>query len=325
MSPSPPAFYLCGPTASGKSACAVALATRIGGEIVNADAFQLYAGLDQLTAKPSADEQAAVPHHLVGVLAPDDACDAQRFRALALPVIQDILARGKWPIVVGGSGLYLKSLTHGLAPLPPADPTVRAELAALTPEARIAELLRLDPAAPDNVPLQNDRYVTRALEICLLTGQPQSALRASWQQDQPTFLGAFLHRERDDLYHRINQRVRTMIETGALDEVRTLLAGPSVAPRHPTLAPDTPLPPDTGLYKAIGVRELATHLRGECTLQEAIAAIQQATRRYAKRQFTWFKREHGFQTVCLTSDSTAQSMLDSILERFPSLLQSPTV
>ena len=324
MSPSPPAFYLCGPTASGKSACAVALAARIGGEIVNADAFQLYAGLDLLTAKPSADEQAAVPHHLVGVLAPDDACDAQRFRSLALPVIEGILARSKWPIIVGGSGLYIKSLTHGLAPLPPADPHMRAQIAQLSPEARIAELLRLDPAAPDNVPLQNDRYVTRALEICLLTGQPQSLLRASWQQDQPTFLGAFLHRERDDLYHRINQRVRTMIEAGALEEARTLLVSQSVAHRHSPPAPDTPLP-DTGLYKAIGVRELATHLRGECTLEEAIAAMQQATRRYAKRQFTWFKRERGFQTVCLTSDSTAQSMLDSILERFPSLLQPPMV
>ncbi len=309
----PSALYLCGATACGKSSIALALAQRIGSEIVNADAFQLYRGFDALTAKPSADDLRAVPHHLYSVLEAADTCDAQRYRDLALPVITDISARGRWPIVTGGSGLYVKALTHGLAPLPAADPAVRTRIAALTPDERVAELLRLDLDAARNVPLANDRYVSRALEICLLTGQPQSALRQSWQHAAPAFHGVLLVREREDLYHRINQRVLQMLDSGAKAEVRAALA----AMQQGTL-------PDRGVFKAIGVREITTMLRGECTQEEAITAMQQATRRYAKRQGTWFRRERGFQTVCLAPDSTADFAVERILQLFPCLLQPPS-
>ena len=312
-------FYLAGPTASGKSAVALALAREIGGEIVNADAFQLYRGLPIITAQPSSDELATVPHHLYAVLEPSEACDAQRYHDLVQPVIADVAGRGHWPIVVGGSGLYLKSLTHGLATLPAVDLALRAELAAMTKQERISRLLQLDPDAEANVPMSNDRYVSRALEICILTGQPQSELRRTWQSIEPRFMGVLISRDREDLYARINARVPQMLEQGALDELRALdhwgrgahegvTAGRAVA--------------DLPLARAIGVRDFGALLQGECTRDEAIEAVQQASRRYAKRQATWFKRERVFQTVCLAPDSTATFAVERILELFP-CLQSP--
>lgn len=297
-------FYLVGPTASGKSGVALALCERIGGEIVNADAFQLYAGLRICSAQPTDDELARVPHHLYGVLQPTEACDAQAFRDLARPVMDEILARGRWPVVVGGSGLYVKALTHGLAELPKADMDLREQLMALTKEERVTELLRLDPMARENVPMENDRYVARALEICLMTGQPQSELRRQWKDHQPDFLGVVLHRDREDLYARINARVLNMVDVGLQAEVEAL-NGLSIT-----------------AGKAIGVGQMQSFLRGECSLETCIADIQQASRRYAKRQLTWFKRETGFQTVCLSRESTATSAVESILELFP-CLQSP--
>ena len=298
-------LYICGATASGKSAVAVELALRIGGEVVNADAFQIYQGLDICSAKPSLKERQVVPHHLFGVINLAEHCDAQRFRDLALPVIEAIIARGKWPIIVGGSGLYLKSLTHGLATLPQADAALRTQLAEMSPEARVAELLRLDPQAESNVPLRNDRYVSRALEICLLTGRPQSELRATWQANEPEFMGVQITRERDELYHRINERVRGMVAAGLVEEVAALGDVSTTA------------------EKAIGVHEIRQYLRGEWSLDAAIEAIQLASRHYAKRQITWFKRERGFQTICLPPESISSMAVDRILELFPCLTQPP--
>jgi len=334
-----PIFYLCGPTASGKSSVALALAQQIGGEIVNADAFQLYRGLDLCTAKPSAAERAEVPHHLFDVLDANDVCDAQRFRELAESAIRDVLSRQRWPILVGGSGLYVKALTHGLANLPKGDAALRAELAHMSPEERVAELLRLDPAAASNVPLSNDRYVSRALEICRLTGQPQSVLRQQWQQNQPTFVGALLERDREDLYQRINQRVLHMINVGVVDEVRAFIGSLVIDPLRSTsslkpLAPSPLLPASTSplrpspsapspLLKAIGVREIQAFLHGDCSLDQTIDAMQQATRRYAKRQITWFRREHGFQTICLAPESNPDFVTQRLIETFPCLCRPP--
>lgn len=298
-------LYVCGATASGKSAVALELALRIGGEIVNADAFQIYRGLDICSAKPPAKDRELVPHHLFDVLDPAESCDAQRFRDLALPVMEGIATRGCWPIVVGGSGLYMKALTHGLATLPKGDEALRKQLALLTPDERLAKLLRLDPEAERNVPVKNDRYVSRALEICLLTGRPQSELRSEWLDNEPTFMGVQITRDRDDLYRRINERVHGMVAAGLVQEVASLETLSSTA------------------EKAIGVREVRQHLLEGMPLPPAIEAIQQASRRYAKRQITWFKRERGFQTICLSPDSTPSMAADRILELFPCLIQSP--
>jgi len=298
-------FYLTGPTASGKSGVAVALAERIGGEVVNADAFQLYRGLDTLTAKPSPAERERVPHHLYDVLDASEHCDAQRYRELALPVIAEIAGRGRWPIVVGGSGLYIKALSHGLAELPRGDEALRVELRAMPLEEKVSRLLALDPEAAQNVPLANPRYVERALEICLLTGQPQSALRQNFAQTEPWGRGVVLSWEREALYARINQRVLAMLDAGVLAEVTAF---------HGKGGPE----------KAIGVKELRAHLAGESTLAEAVEAMQQATRRYAKRQGTWFRRETWLQTICLDSTSTPESAASHLIDLFPCLKSPPS-
>lgn len=268
-------FYVVGPTGSGKSALAIALANKWGGEIVNADAFQLYSGLDICTAKPNAAECAMAPHHLYGVLAPTELCDAAFYAELARPVIADIASRGAVPIVVGGSGLYIKALTHGLSPLP-SDEGLRRRLAHLTPGERVAWLLARDPHASSTVNLKNDRYVTRALEICLLTGKRQSELRKNWRDRTPDYKGIHLAWGREVLHARINRRVLAMVAAGLVEEIRKAAELSATA------------------EKAIGVREVREHLRGKVTLEEAIAAIQLATRQYAQRQVKWFRREKGF-------------------------------
>lgn len=302
MRPTSAAFFITGPTASGKSALALALAEKIRGEIVNADAFQLYAGMDILTAKPSAAELARVPHHLYGVLPLSESCDAQRYHSLAVPVIEEIASRGCVPIVVGGSGLYLKALTHGLSPLPAGSPELRETFKHLSPAEKVERLLQLDPEAATTVNLQNPRYVERALEICLLSGQPQSALRRSFAENEPQVSGVILDWPRDALYARINQRTLAMLEAGLVAEVAAL------SDLSPTAE------------KAIGIREVREHLAGCATLAETTAAIQQATRHYAKRQITWFRRERCFQTICLDSQSTAQYLLDTLARLFPLLI-----
>jgi len=302
--PSPAAFFIVGPTASGKSTLALALAEQIDGEIVNADAFQLYAGMDILTAKPAAADMQRVPHHLYGVLPLTESCDAQRYHALATPVIAAIAKRGRTPIVVGGSGLYLKALTHGLSPLPQASPAMRERFAHLTTGEKTAWLLQRDPEAATTVNLRNPRYVERALEICLLSGQPQSELRRSFIQNEPQVNGIILEQDRAALYDRINQRTLEMFAAGLIAEVAALGELSSTA------------------EKAIGLREGREHLAGRMSLADAIAAIQQATRRYAKRQITWFRRERCFQTICLDSVPTAEYLLPRIAALFPCLRPS---
>jgi tRNA dimethylallyltransferase len=278
-------FFVCGPTAAGKSTRALELALELArdldGEIVNADAFQLYRGLEVLTAAPTAADQARVPHHLYGVLAPDQSVDAMAYLRLVVPVIDEILHRGKLPIVTGGSGLYLKFLSHGPSPLPPGDPALRAELDALPLDALVARLRELDPAEAARTDLANRRYVSRALEVCLLAGVPCSTLRDDWEQASRTraaaLRGILLLRPRPELHRRIALRTRAMLDGGAIDEVASL---GDIAP---------------GLEKAIGLREIRRHLAGEISRADCADLIDAATRQYAKRQETWFRRERWLQ------------------------------
>ena len=294
-------LYVVGATCSGKSALALALAESLGGEIVNADAFQLYRGLDICTAMPSPEDFARVPHHLYGVLNTEDLCDAKFYSELARPVINDITSRGRLPIVVGGSGLYVKALTHGLGPLPPGDEGLREKLATMTPQERITWLLLRDPAAAETINLKNDRYVTRALEICILTGKAQSALRKAWEQDSPSFSGICLSWDRAALYERINGRVLAMFKAGLINEIGRLGSLNGTA------------------TKAIGVTEVRSYLNDECTLAEATLAMQQATRNFAKRQLTWFRRETAFKTLIANAEDSPESLFHRSLELFPHL------
>jgi tRNA dimethylallyltransferase len=276
-----PPFYLCGPTASGKSALAIELATQLDGEIVNADAFQLYRGLEIVSAAPSSAEQGSVPHHLYGVLDPTESADAGSYLRLALPVIAEIQSRGKTPIVTGGSGLYLKFLTHGPAPLPTGDAALRAELDARPLADLVAQLAALDPVEASRTDLHNRRFVSRALEICLLTGSPASTLRDGWEAKtaaiSATLRGSVIRRPRAELHARIARRTQIMLDSGALAEVAALTAV------------------SANCEKAIGFREIRALLAGEIDRPTCEELINAATRQYAKRQETWFRRETWLQ------------------------------
>lgn len=273
----PAPYYICGPTASGKSALAIEMAERLGGEVVNADAFQLYRGIEVLSAAPSAEDMARVPHHLYGVIDPAETMDAGTYLRLAEPVIREIQERGKTPVITGGSGLYLKFLTHGPAPLPQGDAALRAELDALPLDELVSRLEKLDPQEASRTALQNRRYVSRALEICLLTGRKASELRDQWQattRERETSLRGFvIRRDRAELHARIAARTRMMLDGGAIDEVSAL---PSVS---------------ATCEKAIGFREIRAFLAGEVDRTTCEERINAATRQYAKRQETWFRRE----------------------------------
>jgi tRNA dimethylallyltransferase len=276
-SPAPQPFYLCGPTASGKSSLALELAAKLKGEIVNADAFQLYRGMEIVSAAPSAEERARVPHHLYGVLDPTESADAQLYVNLAKPVIAEILSRGKTPVITGGSGLYLKFLTHGAAPLPVGDPALRAEMDAQPLEELVARLRDLDPLEATRTALQNRRFVSRALEICLLSGQKASDLRDGWEtktaEISARLRGLVIQRSRDDLHRRIALRTQAMLDGGALEEV----AARSVV--------------STNCEKAIGFRQIRSLLDAEIDRPTCEELINAATRQYAKRQESWFRRE----------------------------------
>ena len=250
-------FYICGPTASGKSALALEMARKLDGEIVNADAFQLYRGLEIVSAAPSADELTQVPHHLYGVLEPTESADAQRYVDLAKPVIAEIQSRGKTPIITGGSGLYLKFLTHGAAPLPTADATLRAEMDARPLEDLVAQLQQLDPVEAARTALQNRRFVSRALEICMLSGQKASDLRDGWEKQtaeiSSQLRGIVIQRTRPDLHARIARRTRAMLDGGAFEEVAALTG------RFHQLRESHRLPRDP---RVASRRDRPRHLRG---------------------------------------------------------------
>jgi tRNA dimethylallyltransferase len=253
------------------------MAEKLDGEIVNADAFQLYRGLETVSAAPSAEERALIPHHLYGVLEPTVAADAGSYMRMARPVIEEIQRRGKTPIITGGSGLYLKFLTHGPAPLPTGDAELRAALDARPLDELVAELTRLDPAEAARTALQNRRFVSRALEICLLTGQKASDLRDQWETQtreiSASLQGLVIQRTRPDLHARIAARTRTMLEGGAVEEVAELREV------------------SANCEKAIGFREIRALIAGEIDRATCEELINAATRQYAKRQETWFRRE----------------------------------
>jgi tRNA dimethylallyltransferase len=286
-------MFICGPTASGKSSLAMRMARELDGEIVNADAFQLCRGLEVLTAAPSADERAQVPHHLYGVIAPHVKMDAGKYLRMAKPVIEEIQSRGKTPIVTGGSGLYLKFLTHGPAPLPEGDPVLRAEMQARPLDDLVAQLRAIDPLEASRTNLLNRRYVERALEICLLTGQKASDLRDQWEsktrETESKLRGIVIRRDRADLHARIAARTKAMLDGGAIEEVAAL---DEVS---------------TTCEKAIGFREIRSFLAGEIDLAACEEKINAATRQYAKRQETWFRREKWLEPLDLPSDWESSS------------------
>ena len=311
-------FFIVGPTATGKSELAADVARDLDAEIVSTDAFQVYRGLDLLTAKPDSATLAKAPHHLIGTMSILEEMNAEKFRRIALRAIDKIHARGKRAIVVGGSGLYIKALTHGLSSAPAPDPEVRAQLNKMSLDQLRARLVDLDPEAARKIDMKNRRRLVRAVEICLLAGKPVSAQRTQWNQrvvaaavsaaDLPlgtaaaTTRGVFVFRERDELYKRINRRVEAMFENGVIEEVRA--AGEISLTASQT----------------IGLNEIRANLEGKMSILQCIAAIQQATRHYAKRQLTWFRRQTNFEPLNL-SRLTHQEAVKWISRRLLSFAQ----
>lgn len=277
-----PIQVLAGPTASGKTALALELGERYPLEVVSADAMMVYRGLDVGTAKPTTHERARLPHHVVDVAEPDEPFDLRRWLDLAESAIDDILGRSRVPLVVGGTGFYIRSLTEGspTAPASEAGAIARLELE-LTDrglEALIRELRDTSPADAERA-ARNPRRVLRALEILRATGRPPSAFPL--RPPKRSFIKVVLDPPRAELDRRIEARVNAMFEAGLIDEVRQLAARWGPSDRRPTA------------LQAIGYRETQDLIEGRATLAETRSRIVLATRQYAKRQATWFRREPG--------------------------------
>ncbi len=298
-SPLQPPIFLLGPTGCGKSAVAVALAELLGAEIVSADAYQVYHGLEVLTAAPSASERARVPHHLVACLSPAEANDAATHARRAGEALRDIHTRGKRAIVTGGSGLYVRFISHGISPAPPSDPALRAELATLPLPELVRRLQEADPEGAAATDLHNPRYVARNLEIVLSGGKPLSAWRGNWQP-QAIGPGFVLTRDTAELDARIARRARVMLAEGALAEVAALQA-------------DGP-PLSSTAEKTLGLSLIREHLAGKTTLPELETALALATRQYAKRQRTWLRREHWLTELAVGKGENADQLASQLVQ-----------
>lgn len=283
-------IFLAGPTAVGKSAVALALAEKLGGEIISVDSMQVYRGLDIGTAKPGAAERARVPHHLIDVVDLTEPFDAAKFVALANQAVNEIQSRDRVPILCGGTGLYFKAFLEGLGEAPPANPALRVELEGTPLMELLRELEERDPATFDKIDRQNSRRVIRAVEVIRLTGKLFSAQRARWGEavDEPPNLSngsrgrsphqiICLTRAAADLHARIDNRVQQMFAAGLVDETRGLL--------------NIGLEQNHTAMQAIGYRQVVEHLHGERSLSETIELVKVKTRQFAKRQMTWFRRQ----------------------------------
>lgn len=292
------AIIVAGPTASGKSALAIALAKEFGGVVVNADSMQVYSVLRLLTARPSMADEAQAPHRLYGVLPPSQACSAMAWVELARPVLDDIWNGGRIPIITGGTGLYLRALTEGFSPMPEIPAAFRAEAHAVLDEIGNhqfhARLAQRDPEIAARLHPGNTQRLIRAWEVVAATGRKLS----DWQKEPPQggiasdYLTLVMNPPRPVLYENCEGRFLSMIEHGALAEVQAML--------------DLNLDPALPAMKALGLPELAAVLRQEIELSQAIAAAQQATRNYAKRQQTWFR--HQMPQAKILTEKLSESM-----------------
>ena len=304
-------LFLAGPTAVGKSEIALLLAEKIGGEIISVDSMQVYRGLDIGTAKPSADERARVPHHMIDVVDLTEPFDAAQFVRLAGGAVAEILSRGRTPIFCGGTGLYFKAFLEGLGDAPPADEKLRAELEATPMPDLLRELAERDPATFSKIDQRNPRRIIRAVEVTRLTGKPFSAQRAQWSGSEtgakrsgldevsPQLFG--FSRDTIDLRARIDARVDRMFARGLIEETRQLL--------------DHGLAQNKTALQALGYRQVVEHLRGERGLPETIELVKIKTRQFAKRQMTWFKRQLNLEWIKLEPGENLNGIAANISQR----------
>jgi tRNA dimethylallyltransferase len=317
-----PLVAILGPTASGKSSLAVSLAERLGGEVVACDSTQVYHGFDIGTAKPSAAERRAIPHHMIDVVSPAEVFTAGEYRKRALEVLADLSRRHQLPIFTVGTGLYFRALMEGLADAPTRSDRLRARLNAIEAKrggAHLHRILqRLDAAAAKRISPNDRQKIVRALEVCLLAGKPLTELHQAGREGLQgyTALKIGLNPPRQMLYERIGKRVRQMLDRGWSREVATLVEGG---------APSTAKP-----FEFIGYRKLRACTGTGRPLANSIDAIAQATRRYAKRQLTWFRRESNIHWFAGFGDEpeTVSACLDylaPLLEQFHNAVKQPSM
>ena len=288
-----PIICIAGPTASGKTALAVELAKLLDGEVVSCDSMQVYRRMDIGTAKPTKDEMQGIPHHMIDVADPEEDFSVSRYCQMAAPIVDDIVARGKTAIIAGGTGLYMDSLMRGndFAPFPSTG--CREELEAQADregmEAMLALLRAVDPDSAARLPVSDRKRIIRALEVYRETGETITAHNEKTRQLPPRYRPVWLgldFADRQELYRRIDLRVEAMLRQGLIGEIQSLLA--------------SGIPAKCTAMQAIGYKEFVTALDGRCTIEEAAAQVQQSSRRYAKRQLTWFRRNP--ETHWLTRD-----------------------
>jgi len=297
----PAAILLMGPTASGKTPLALALARSLSVEILSVDSAQVYRGMDVGTAKPSPSERKAVPHHLIDIIDPTEAYSAARFRADALRVMSEITARGKVPLLVGGTMLYFKALREGLSELPGSDPAVRAKIEAEAAErgwpALHAELSRVDPPTAARLKPNDAQRIQRALEICRVTGKPMSRLLGQKKSALPFRLIelALVPYDRSELHRRIEARFDAMLERGLVEELHALRNRYALRPALPSM-------------RCVGYRQTWLHLDGKLGRNELRDRGIFATRQLAKRQLTWLRSMGTLETLdCLATDVAASA------------------
>lgn len=278
-----PIICIAGPTASGKTALAVELAKLTNGEVVSCDSMQVYRRMDIGTAKPTRDEMQDIPHHMLDVAEPDEDFSVSRYCDMATPIVDDILARGKTAIIAGGTGLYMDALIRGNTFAPYPSTGRRQELEALAAEkgieAVLSALREVDPESAERLHPSDQKRIIRAMEVYLETGETITAHNIKTQQIPPRYTPLWFALEdenRAELYSRIDRRVDGMLQAGLIDEIRALL--------------DSGIPAKCTAMQAIGYKEFVCALNGEITIAEAADQVRQASRHYAKRQLTWFRR-----------------------------------
>ena len=295
-------IYLTGATASGKSTLAMHLAKRLGGEIISVDSMQVYCGLNIGTAKPSAEEQAEVPHHLIDVAQLSEAFDAAQFVRLAKSASESISSRGRIPIFCGGTGLYFRALMEGLGNSPPSDELLRDELSLLPFESLVAELKIKDPKAAKQIDLKNPRRVLRAVEVIRLTGRPYSEQRIGWDKLKRAPENLFcINREVDVLNQRIHKRVDEMFSLGLIEETQFLIK--------------QGLRDNRNACQALGYRQVLDLLDGELSLESVVDKVKIKTRQFAKRQRSWFRNQMQCDLLDWPEDENVDSFCELLLGR----------
>jgi len=300
-------IILLGPTGVGKSGGSIPLAKAFDTEIISADSMQIYRHMDIGTAKPTVEERALVKHHMIDIVEPWESYSTGKYIGAVVPVIEKLHRKGKTPIVAGGTGLYIKAMTRGIFSGPSADWTLREELLSMEEEegGSLHRLLKdLDPESSERITPNDTRRTIRAIEVCLKGDSSMSAMQRKMTKPLPyRFIKIGLSRDRKELYRMIETRVDRMIEAGLVEEVQNVIdmikdAGEEKNTQSP------PLPPPASFFpsmQAIGYKEIALYLEGKITLEEAVRLIKKGSKRYGKRQFTWFKKEENIHWIDITN------------------------